>query len=179
MKLTLFFITLLFATSLAVAQDKITTESTSSSTVKSENSNDTTVKSPPPSAISPGVTVINNDICTVGVSGAVQTQILGLSGGGTVRDTNCERIKLAKNLYDMGMKVAAVATLCQDERVFAAMQNAGTPCPIDGKIGAEAQKLWEADPSRKPNAVKERNEKSFVEKHAPYLGIGLLLLLLL
>lgn len=179
MKLALFFLTLLLTANLAVAQDKITTESTSTSSVKSENINDTTVKSPPPSAISPGVTVINNDICTVGISGAVQTQILGLSGGGTVRDTNCERIKLAKNLYDMGMKVAAVSTLCQDERVFAAMQNAGTPCPVDGKIGAEAQKIWDAEPDRKPGAVKEKNEKSFVEKYAPYLGIGLLLLLVL
>jgi hypothetical protein len=63
--------------------------------------------------------------------------------GGTMRDMNCERIKLSKNLYDMGMKVAAVATLCQDERVFSAMLAAGTPCPIDGKIGAQAKEEWE------------------------------------
>jgi hypothetical protein len=43
----------------------------------------------------------------------------------------------------MGMKVAAVAALCQDERVFTAMMNAGTPCPIDGKIGEAAKVLWE------------------------------------
>jgi hypothetical protein len=63
--------------------------------------------------------------------------------GGTMRDMNCERIKLAKNLFDMGMKVAAVATLCQDERVFAAMMAAGTPCPVEGKIGAQAKEEWE------------------------------------
>jgi hypothetical protein len=62
--------------------------------------------------------------------------------GGTMRDMNCERIKLAKNLYDMGMKVAAVATLCQDERVFSSMIAAGTPCPIDGKIGESAKEEW-------------------------------------
>jgi hypothetical protein len=73
----------------------------------------------------------------------VQTQIFGISMGGTMRDMNCERIKLAKNLFDMGMKVAAVATLCQDERVFAAMMAAGTPCPVDGKIGAQAREEWE------------------------------------
>jgi hypothetical protein len=86
---------------------------------------------------------MNNDLCAVGVSGAAQTQILGIAIGSTFRDKNCERLKLSKNLYDMGMKVAAVATLCQDERVFVAMLNAGTPCPINGKIGAEARKEWD------------------------------------
>ena len=45
-------------------------------------------------------------------------------------------------LNDFGMKVAAVAILCQDERVFESMIQAGTPCPIDGKIGKEAEALW-------------------------------------
>jgi hypothetical protein len=89
------------------------------------------------------VTTINNDVCAVAASGAVQTQILGISMGGTMRDMNCERIKLSKNLFDMGMKVAAVATLCQDDRIFTAMIAAGTPCPVDGKIGAEAQAEWQ------------------------------------
>lgn len=170
---------LLTITGLPQAQDRIITESTSTSTVNSNNVNETTVKSPPPSAISPGITVINNDLCTVGVSGAVQTQILGISGGTTVRDLNCERLKLSKTLYDMGMKVAAVATLCQDERVFTAMNNAGTPCPVDGKIGAEAQKIWDNNPDRKPNNKKENSGESIIEKYGPTIGIGLLLLLLL
>ena len=103
-----------------------------------------TIKQPPPTAVAPAVTTINNDVCAVVASGAVQTQIFGISMGGTMRDMNCERIKLAKNLFDMGMKVAAVATLCQDERVFTAMMAAGTPCPVDGKIGAQAREEWEA-----------------------------------
>lgn len=120
----------------ALAVDPIITDSTSRS--------ETTVKSPPPTAVAPAVTTINNDVCAVAASGAVQTQILGMSFGGTVRDMNCERIKLAKNLFDMGMKVAAVATLCQDDRVFQAMLDAGTPCPVDGKIGAQAKEIWKA-----------------------------------
>jgi len=115
----------------------IVTDSTSRST------SETTVKSPPPTAVAPAITTINNDVCAVAASGAVQTQILGISMGGTQKDLNCERIKLSKNLYDMGMKVAAVATLCQDERIFTAMIAAGTPCPIDGKIGADAKTEWE------------------------------------
>ena len=120
----------------------IVTESTSRSTT--DNNSTTTVKSPPPTAVAPAVTTINNDVCAVAASGAVQTQILGISMGGTMRDMNCERIKLSKNLYDMGMKVAAVATLCQDERIFTAMLAAGTPCPVDGKIGERAREEWQA-----------------------------------
>jgi hypothetical protein len=119
----------------------IVTDSTSRSTT--DNTSTTTVKSPPPTAVAPAITTINNDVCAVAASGAVQTQILGISMGGTMRDMNCERIKLSKNLFDMGMKVAAVATLCQDERVFAAMIAAGTPCPIDGKIGEQAKAEWD------------------------------------
>jgi hypothetical protein len=128
------------AISPAMAQP-IVTDSTSRSTTNSTS--ETTIKSPPPTAVAPAVTTINNDVCAVAASGAVQTQILGISMGGTMRDMNCERIKLSKNLYDMGMKVAAVATLCQDERVFAAMLAAGTPCPIDGKIGEKAKEEWQ------------------------------------
>jgi hypothetical protein len=137
-------------TSYTVAQP-IVTESTNNNTNNSTSKNEnisrsyseSTVKTPPPTAVAPAVTSINNDVCAVVASGAVQTQIFGISMGGTLRDMNCERIKLSKNLFDMGMKVAAVATLCQDERVFAAMSAAGTPCPIDGKIGAQAREEWE------------------------------------
>jgi len=136
-------------TSTAFAQ-AIVTDSTSNSTTNSFSKTETTVKTPPPTAVAPAITSINNDLCTVGASGAVQTQILGMSFGSTTRDMNCERIKLSKNLFDMGMKVAAVSLMCQDERVFSAMMNAGTPCPIDGKIGEQAREVWEANPNRKP-----------------------------
>jgi hypothetical protein len=79
------------------------------------------------------------------VTGAIQTQIFGFSGGRSITDENCERIKLGKTLYDMGMRVAAVSLMCQDERVFDAMRMAGTPCPYEGLIGEEAQIAWEAE----------------------------------
>jgi hypothetical protein len=142
---------------LAQAQsDPIVTQSTSDSKTSSISDSKTTVVSPPPSAIAPSITSINSDICVTGVSGAAQTQIFGLSFGNTQVDYNCERLKLSKTLYDMGMKVAAVAAMCQDRRVFDAMMNAGTPCPIDGKIGAEAKAIWDADPSRIPASVREK-----------------------
>ncbi|MDP7028320.1 MAG: ATP-grasp domain-containing protein, partial [Candidatus Marinimicrobia bacterium] len=80
-------------------------------------------------------------------------------------DKNCERLKLARILNDFGMKVAAVAILCQDERVFESMIQAGTPCPIDGKIGKEAKKLWSKYDHERPDydiyvkRMKERKEK--------------------
>jgi hypothetical protein len=142
---------------LAQAQsDPIVTQSTSDSKTSSISDSKTTVVSPPPSAIAPSITSINSDICVTGVSGAAQTQIFGLSFGNTQVDYNCERLKLSKTLYDMGMKVAAVAAMCQDRRVFDAMMNAGTPCPVDGKIGAEAKAIWDADPSRIPASVREK-----------------------
>jgi len=144
-----FAVLFVMITSTAFAQ-AIVTDSTTNSNSSTYSKTETTVKTPPPTAVAPSITSINNDLCTVGASGAVQTQILGMSFGSTTRDMNCERIKLSKNLFDMGMKVAAVSLMCQDERVFSAMMNAGTPCPIDGKIGEQAREVWEANPSRKP-----------------------------
>jgi hypothetical protein len=153
-------LSMLLAVSSYSYAEPIITDSTSKST--STSVSETTVKSPPPSA-APAITSINSDLCTVGVSAAVQTQILGFSSGMTTRDMNCERLKLSKTLYDMGMKVAAVASLCQDERVYLAMLDAGTPCPIDGKIGEAARQAWEDNPQRKPGTLKSQkvgtNEK--------------------
>ena len=146
------------ATSLnAWAVDPIVTDSTSRSTTDSTSNSTTTVKSPPPTAVAPAITVINSDVCAVAVSGATQTQILGISFGATMTDRNCERLKLARSTYDMGMKVAAVAIMCQDERVFTAMMNAGTPCPVDGKIGEQAKAIWDANPERIPQKVKSKD----------------------
>jgi len=102
------------------------------------------IESPPPSAIAPSIgSSYSQDLCTTGVSGAVQTQIFGLAGGKSIRDENCERIKLSKTLYDMGMRVAAVSLMCQDDRVWTAMKMAGTPCPYEGLIGDDAGLAWE------------------------------------
>lgn len=101
--------------------------------------------STPPTANSPSVVVNNSDICKTAVAGAVQTQILGISSGVTVRDENCERLKISRSLYAMGMKVAAISTLCADSRVFDAMWNAGTYCPYNASIGEDARKGWESN----------------------------------
>ena len=127
----------------AVNSAKGADTNTVSSTVVTNNT--------PPTANSPSVVVNNSDVCKTAVAGAVQTQILGISSGITVTDENCERIKLSRSLYSMGMKVAAVSTLCADPRVWDAMYMAGTYCPYMGAIGEEAKEGWEANPELVPD----------------------------
>jgi DNA polymerase III alpha subunit (gram-positive type) len=122
----------------------------SSSTQRIEQ--DIKTEAPPASAIAPSIMSYSQDLCTTGRSGAFQGQVFGISGGRTVRDENCERLKLSKYIYDMGMKVAAVSILCQDTRVFQAMEMAGTPCPYMGKIGKEASDGWKSNPDQRPDA---------------------------
>lgn len=172
---------LMVSTTTTFAQSTTTVNTTtdSKSDVKSEGK--TIVISPPPSAISPSIGSSSSDLCTTGVSGAVQTQILGVSTGEMVRDANCERLKISKTLYDMGMKVAAVSVLCQDRRVYDAMEMAGTPCPFLGKIGDQATDEWETNPHKIPPPV-VLETKSDVQKRNATIGAtvgGLALLLLL
>jgi len=153
---SLFLVLAFGASTFTLAQeDVIKTDSITNSTVTSKSDSTTTLKSPPSSAITPTINTSNSDLCTFGVAGAIQTQILGISTGTQVTDENCERLKLSKTLYDMGMKVAAVSTMCQDSRVFDAMMHAGTPCPFDGMIGVEAKAAWEVNSEQKPDAKKE------------------------
>ena len=123
----------------------------STSSTTSTNSSTSNIKSSPPTANAPSFSAQSQDVCATGMSAGVQTFGLGFSGGKTFRDMNCERIKLAKVLYDFGMKVGSVALLCQDERVFEAMINAGTPCPVDGKIGKEALAIWQKYDFERPD----------------------------
>jgi hypothetical protein len=170
---------LLLLCTLASAADPIVTDSTTNSTVTTQGNMTTTIKQPPPSAISPQISTSNSDLCTIGVAGAVQTQILGISAGTTFTEENCIRLKNSKTLYDMGMKVAAVSVMCQDPKVFDAMMHAGTPCPYMGKIGAEAQLAWESHVEQTKDELKKSDELTPAQKGAFGVGgIAALLLLL-
>jgi len=124
------------------SESTTTYETGSESTSTTNNTTNSDIKSSPPSASAPSYNAMTQDVCAVGASAGIQTFGVGISGGKHFIDKNCERLKLARILNDFGMKVAAVAILCQDERVFESMIQAGTPCPIDGKIGKEAKALW-------------------------------------
>ena len=124
---------------------------TTSTTTSTTNNNSTI---PVPSAAAPGMSAYSQDVCAVGRSGGIQLPGVGLTGGATARDMNCERMKLSKLLNDYGMKVAAVAILCQDPRVFESMEQAGTPCPFEGKIGKDAKAQWDKYDIERPDYEK-------------------------
>jgi len=149
-----------------------TSESTTTYETGSESSSTTTnttnsdIRSAPPSAAAPSYNSMTQDVCAVGASAGIQTFGVGISGGKHFIDKNCERLKLARILNDFGMKVAAVAILCQDERVFESMIQAGTPCPIDGKIGKNAMSLWNKYDHERPDYkvyVKRMEERKKAE----------------
>jgi len=125
------------------------TNTTTSTTTNNSTTNGSDV--PVNSANAPSYSAMSQDVCSMGVSGSVSTLGVGISGGKHVRDLNCERIKLSKVLFDFNMKIAAVSLLCQDERVYMAMKSAGTPCPWDGKIGPDAQAMWDKYPELRPD----------------------------
>ena len=128
-----------------------TYESGSSSSSTTTNNSTSNIRSAPPTAAAPNVTNTGSDVCLAGASAGVQTFGIGVSGGKSFRDKNCERIKLSRELNNLGMKVAAVAILCQDQRVFEAMINAGTPCPFEGKIGKQATQAWQKYSKLRPD----------------------------
>ena len=176
--IVVFFLSMLSWCSIAKAQSN--TVSSTSSTV----SGTTTVDRTPSTASAPSVVINNQDVCSFAATGAIQTQIFGLAGGTAIRDMNCERMKLSTRLFRMGMKVGAVAMLCQDPRVFQAMEMAGTPCPFMGKIGLEAAKAWAENPEKRPDYEQWKKDnvvdkEIITDEEATGLGIGGLLFLLL
>ena len=151
-----------------------TYQSGSESTSTTNNTTNSDIRSAPPTAGAPSYNSMTQDVCAVGISAGIQTFGIGVSGGKHVIDKNCERLKLARILNDFGMKVAAVAILCQDERVFESMIQAGTPCPIDGKIGKEDKALWAKYDHERPDydiyvkrmKEREKKEKELAKKKA-------------
>jgi hypothetical protein len=183
MRYLLFFVmafcaSVTFGEEVTLPDDTIRTEFTDSN-VNTTSTTTTTLKSPPASAITPTINTSNSDLCTFGVAGAIQTQILGISTGTQVTDENCERLKLSKTLYDMGMKVAAVSTMCQDKRVFDAMMMAGTPCPYDGLIGDQAKAAWVTNEELQPGVKEKEGMNEGTKTLLGGAGVAGLLLLLL
>jgi hypothetical protein len=125
----------------------------------------TVVNNTPPTANAPVVPNSNNDICKVGIGGAVQNNVLGIATGVLIDDQLCQLLKLSKTQFAFGMKVSAVAILCQDPRVWTSMQDAGTPCPVNGLIGAEAAAYWEENPHLIPEGSRYRED--YVKANKP------------
>ena len=141
-----------------------TYQSGSSNNTTTTNNSTSNMRSAPPTASAPSVTNSGSDVCLAGASAGIQTFGIGVSGGKSFRDKNCERIKLSRELNSLGMKVAAVAILCQDERVFFAMEQAGTPCPFEGKIGKQAKAAWKKYDKLRPDYETYVQNLKIIEK---------------
>ena len=155
--LSMFFI-MFYNVTFAADTNTVTSTITGTNTITGT----TTIDKTPPTANAPNVIINNTDVCKSGYTAGIQSSVVGLATGISIRDQNCERLKLSRSLYAMGMKVAAVSTLCQDYRVFDAMMMAGTPCPYKGKIGDEALVAWQENPRnvpRKSTSLDENPDK--------------------
>jgi hypothetical protein len=106
--------------------------STSEASNNGNGSNNTDItyqnyRNPVNTAYAPSLTS-GFDTCLGSISGSVQTQILGLSGGGTKVDKNCVLIKQVHLLKEMGMNAAACIRAHDDADMAKAMDAAGVDC---------------------------------------------------
>lgn len=174
---------LLFLLPVSALGETIITDSTTDSTINSTT--DSRIQSPPPSAIAPAFLTSNSDLCTIGTSASIQTQIFGIAGGTAFTEKECVLLKRAKLLWSMKMYVASIALLCSapDGAIFLAMERSATPCPVNGLIGEEAQAYWDAHPEEKPHYKGNKNNKEWTDADktttAGVAGIFSMFLLLL
>jgi hypothetical protein len=132
--------------------------SSSSTTTNNDTNNSTNTKTAVNSASAPAMSVYGQDSCVIPLAAGVT--VIGFSGsfGSYYTDPNCERRKSVKLLKALSMSVAAISLMCQDENVWQAMWDAGTPCPIEGLIGAKAKEKWIA--KRKNKIVSQSTKPS-------------------
>ena len=97
---------------------------------------------PVPTAIAPSISAYSQDLCVVPVTGAVSGGIISVAAGTAIEDEACQRRKYAKVMNDLGLKVAAVSVMCEDIKVWNAMELSGSPCPIGGATGVAARSAW-------------------------------------
>ena len=103
------------------------------------------------SAIAPSYMSNGMETCLQGSGGSIQTGIIGMTRGSYKADVDCNRRRDAKVLSDLGMKVAAIARMCEDVKVWRSLFISATPCPIisGGRlvVGKRAFLLMKTQPS--------------------------------
>ena len=107
---------------------------------------DTTINykgQPVPSAMAPSMSAFSQDVCAIGISGAVNGGVFSIAGGSMATDQNCVQLRWAKFLSDSGLKVAAVSVACSSHKfIWQSMEMSGSPCPIGGAVGDAARRAW-------------------------------------
>lgn len=123
---------------------------TDTSTSNTYNGAGSSSEIPVGSAITPSYMSNGIETCLKGIGSSVQTVVVGWSEGKYKIDKNCNRRRDAKVLSDLGMKVAAVARMCEAVDVWKSMFLSGTPCPIlsNGKlvVGKRAMLVMKRQP---------------------------------
>jgi hypothetical protein len=103
------------------------------------------------SAIAPSYMSNGMETCLQGSGGSIQTGIIGITRGSYESDVDCNRRRDAKVLSDLGMKVAAIARMCEDVKVWRSLFISATPCPVlsAGRlvVGKRAFLLMKMQPS--------------------------------
>jgi|TARA_R100000081_G_C4814531_1_gene173792 hypothetical protein len=145
-------------------ESSVTYQSGSSSNTTSNsttNNNNEAKRNPVATSSAPSMSVYGQDSCVIPLAAGVT--LIGFSGsfGSYMVDEECTLRKQAKLLNGLGMKVAAISLMCQDENVFEAMMNAGTPCPYQGLIGDAAKEAWLKD--KKPTDDKVEQYRKYKE----------------
>jgi len=152
-----------------------TYQSGSSSTTNATTNNSTSnaaSRTPVNMASAPGMSVYGQDSCVIPLAAGVT--VIGFSGsfGSYMVDKECERRKSTSVLAKLGMKVAAISLMCQEENVWQSMWDAGTPCPIDGLIGEKAKARWEElggyEQTKRTSYVKRNPSKETDDKVEQY-----------
>jgi len=82
-----------------------------------------------PTVAAPGLAAAGIETCLGSASGGLSLMGGGFTFGATKVDDGCTVRLLSRQLFAFGLHKAAVALMCQDERVAAAMEVAGSPCP--------------------------------------------------
>jgi len=151
------------------SQESTTTYQSGSSSNTTSNSttnnNNEAKRNPVATSSAPSMSVYGQDSCVIPLAAGVT--LIGFSGsfGSYMVDEECTLRKQAKLLNALGMKVAAISLMCQDENVFEAMMDAGTPCPYQGLIGDAAKEAWLKDKKPTDDEVEQyRKYKNSLRK---------------
>jgi hypothetical protein len=90
-----------------------------------------------PTVAAPGLAAAGIETCLGSASGGLSLMGGGFTFGATKVDEGCTVRLLSRQLFAFGLHKAAVALMCQDVRVAAAMEVAGSPCPSFPESGGE------------------------------------------
>jgi len=126
MRVPVAFVILLLAT--PVYAQSLGTSSGAMAMINSDTSTQARVTTTP-TVVAPGLAAAGIETCLGSSAGGISLMGGGFTFGSTKVDEGCTIRLLARQLYAFGFQKAALALMCQDERVAAAMEAAGSSCP--------------------------------------------------